>query len=243
MKEEVALITGSARGIGRAIALRLGREGYQVVVCDLTANESEQVVREIRDSGGRATAVSCNVTDSVNVKEMIKQVVVTFGRLDVLVNNAGVSKDNLLLRISDEEWQQTINTNLTGVFLCTRAAVRYMMKQKHGNIINISSIVGLRGNAGQASYAASKAGIIGFTRTIAKEYGSRGITVNAVAPGFIETPMTAEMPKDYWDEILKQVPLGRPGMPEDIAGVVAFLASPDADYITGQVIVVDGGMG
>lgn len=243
MKEEVALITGSARGIGRAIALRLGREGYQVVVSDLTANESEQVVREIRNSGGRATAVSCNVTDSVNVKEMIKQVVDTFGRLDVLVNNAGVSKDNLLLRISDEEWQQTINTNLTGVFLCTRAAVSYMMKQKHGHIINISSIVGLRGNAGQASYAASKAGIIGFTRTIAKEYGSRGITVNAVAPGYIETPMTAEIPKDYWDEILKQVPLRRPGMPEDIAGVVAFLASPDSDYITGQVIVVDGGMG
>jgi 3-oxoacyl-[acyl-carrier protein] reductase len=214
-----------------------------VVACDLTSNESEQVVREIRDGGGRAIAVSCNVTDSANVKEMISQVVKTFGRLDVLVNNAGVSRDNLLPRISDEEWEQVINTNLTGVFHCTRAAVRYMMKQKHGHIINISSIVGLRGNAGQASYAASKAGIIGFTRTVAKEYGSRGITVNAVAPGFIETPMTAEMPQDYWEEILQQVPLGRPGKPEDIAGVVSFLASPDADYITGQVIVVDGGMG
>ena len=243
MKEGVALITGSARGIGKAIALRLGNEGYQVVACDLTSNESEQVVREIRDGGGRAIAVSCNVTDSANVKEMINQVVKTFGRLDVLVNNAGVSRDNLLPRISDGEWEQVINTNLTGVFHCTRAAVRHMMKQKHGHIINISSIVGLRGNAGQSSYAASKAGIIGFTRTIAKEYGSRGITVNAVAPGFIETPMTAEMPQDYWDEILQQVPLGRPGKPEDIAGVVSFLASPDADYITGQVIVVDGGMG
>lgn len=244
MKEEVALITGSARGIGKATALRLAREGYKVVVCDLIAGEScEQVVHEIRNSGGIAIAIGCDITDPLQVKEMIRQVIDTFGRLDVLVNNAGIAKDNLLLRISDDEWLQTINTNLTGTFLCTRAAIRQMMKQRYGRIINFSSVVGLYGNAGQAHYAASKAGIIGFTRSIAKEYGSRGITANAVAPGYIETPMTANMKKDYWDEILKQVPLGRAGTPEDVAGVVAFLVSKDADYITGQVIVVDGGMG
>jgi len=244
MKGEVALITGSARGIGKAIALRFGGEGYQVVVCDLAAAEScAQVVDEIRDSGGIAVAISCDVTDPLSVKEMTKQVIAAFGRLDVLVNNAGIAKDNLLPRISDEEWFQTINTNLTGTFLCTRAVIRQMMKQKHGHIINISSVVGLHGNPGQSHYAASKAGIIGFTRSIAKEYGSRGITANAVAPGYIETPMTAGMNKEYWEEILRQVPLGRAGTPEDVAGIVAFLASGAADYITGQVIAVDGGMG
>jgi len=242
MKDEVALVTGSARGIGRAIALRLAREGYKVVISDLVADESCEVVEEIRAQGGTAISVECDVTISEMVKEMIDHILDTYGRLDVLVNNAGIAKDNLLLRISNDEWEQTINTNLTGTFLCTRAAIRPMMKQRHGHIINISSVVGLQGNVGQAHYAASKAGIIGFTLSVAKEYGSRGITANVVAPGYIETPMTANILSERRKEIVGRIPLGRPGTPEDIAGVVAFLASPDADYVNGQVIVVDGGM-
>ncbi|AFV11589.1 3-oxoacyl-[acyl-carrier-protein] reductase FabG [Thermacetogenium phaeum DSM 12270] len=242
MKDEVALVTGSARGIGRAIALRLAREGYKVVISDMVADESCEVVEEIRTQGGTAIAVECDVTVSEMVKEMIDHILDTYGRLDVLVNNAGIAKDNLLLRISNDEWEQTINTNLTGTFLCTRAAIRPMMKQRHGHIINISSVVGLQGNVGQAHYAASKAGIIGFTLSVAKEYGSRGITANVVAPGYIETPMTANILSERRKEIVGRIPLGRPGTPEDIAGVVAFLASPDADYVNGQVIVVDGGM-
>jgi 3-oxoacyl-[acyl-carrier protein] reductase len=243
MKDKVAIVTGSARGIGRAIALRLAKDGFKVVVSDLVAGKAcENVVNEISSSGGIAIATSCDVTDTNQVKQMISHVIETFDRIDVLVNNAGIAKDNLLLRISDQEWAQTLNTNLTGTFHCTRAVIRQMMKQKQGRIINISSVVGLHGNTGQAHYAASKAGIIGFTRSIAREYGSRGITANAVAPGYIETPMTANIFNKYHEEILSRIPLGRPGTPEDIASVVAFLASPDANYINGQVLVVDGGM-
>ncbi|MFY9140138.1 MAG: 3-oxoacyl-[acyl-carrier-protein] reductase [Thermacetogeniaceae bacterium] len=241
MRDEVALITGGARGIGKAIALRFAQEGYKVAVCDL-ASKCDDVVQKIKDKGGQALGLSCDITDPLMVKEMIDQIIAAFGRLDVLVNNAGIAQDNLLPRISDEEWLQTINTNLTGTFYCTRAAIRPMLKQKKGRIINISSVVGLRGNAGQSHYAASKAGIIGFTKAIAREYGSRGITANAVAPGYIQTDMTAHLPKEYWKDILNSIPLKRPGTPEDIAGVVAFLASADAAYITGQVIAVDGGL-
>lgn len=242
MKDEVALVTGSARGIGRAIAIRLARDGYKVVISDLAVDESFEVVEEIRAQGGTAIAVECDVTSPEMVKKMVDHILDTFGRLDVLVNNAGIAKDNLLLRISNDEWDQTINTNLRGTFLCTRAAIRPMMKQRHGHIINISSVVGLHGNVGQAHYAASKAGIIGFTLSVAKEYGARGITANVVAPGYIETSMTANILSERRKEIVDRIPLGRPGTPEDIAGVVAFLASPDADYINGQVIAVDGGM-
>ncbi|MDR9757639.1 MAG: 3-oxoacyl-[acyl-carrier-protein] reductase [Thermacetogeniaceae bacterium] len=241
MREEVALITGGARGIGKAIAMRLAQESYKVAVCDI-ASECDDVVQLIKDNGGQALGLSCDITDPLMVKEMIAQIIDTFGRLDILVNNAGIAQDNLLLRISDEEWLQTIKTNLTGTFYCTRAAIRPMLKQKKGRIINISSVVGLRGNAGQSHYAASKAGIIGFTKAIAREYGSRGITANAVAPGYIQTDMTADLPEEYWKDILNSIPLKRPGTAEDIAGVVAFLASPDAAYITGQVIAVDGGL-
>jgi 3-oxoacyl-[acyl-carrier protein] reductase len=241
VREEVALITGGARGIGKAIAMRLAQESYKVAVCDI-ASECDDVVQLIKDNGGQALGLSCDITDPLMVKEMIAQIRDTFGRLDILVNNAGIAQDNLLLRISDEEWLQTIKTNLTGTFYCTRAAIRPMLKQKKGRIINISSVVGLRGNAGQSHYAASKAGIIGFTKAIAREYGSRGITANAVAPGYIQTDMTADLPEEYWKDILNSIPLKRPGTAEDIAGVVAFLASPDAAYITGQVIAVDGGL-
>jgi 3-oxoacyl-[acyl-carrier protein] reductase len=241
VREEVALITGGARGIGKAIAMRLAQESYKVAVCDI-ASECDDVVQLIKDNGGQALGLSCDITDPLMVKEMIAQIIDTFGRLDILVNNAGIAQDNLLLRISDEEWLQTIKTNLTGTFYCTRAAIRPMLKQKKGRIINISSVVGLRGNAGQSHYAASKAGIIGFTKAIAREYGSRGITANAVAPGYIQTDMTADLPEEYWKDILNSIPLKRPGTAEDIAGVVAFLASPDAAYITGQVIAVDGGL-
>ena len=241
MREEVALITGGARGIGKAIAMRLAQESYKVAVCDI-ASECDDVVQLIKDNGGQALGLSCDITDPLMVKEMIAQIIDTFGRLDILVNNAGIAQDNLLLRISDEEWLQTIKTNLTGTFYCTRAAIRPKKKKKKGRIINISSVVGLRGNAGQSHYAASKAGIIGFTKAIAREYGSRGITANAVAPGYIQTDMTADLPEEYWKDILNSIPLKRPGTAEDIAGVVAFLASPDAAYITGQVIAVDGGL-
>ncbi len=243
MRDRVALVTGSARGIGKAIALRLGKEGYKVIVSDLAAGERcEKVVQEIRNDGGIATAVSCDVTDPTQIKEMIDQIITTYGRLDILVNNAGIAKNNLLARISEDEWKKTIDTNLNGTFLCTKAVIRQMMKQRYGRIVNISSVVGLYGNPGQAHYAASKAGIIGLTKTLAKEVGSRGITANAIAPGYIQTSMTEDLKEEYWDEILRQVPLRRAGTPEDVAGVVAFLVSSDADYITGQVIVVDGGM-
>ncbi|HHY40785.1 MAG TPA: 3-oxoacyl-[acyl-carrier-protein] reductase [Syntrophaceticus sp.] len=241
MREEVALITGGARGIGKAIALRLAQEGYKVAVCDI-ASVCDDVVQKIKEKGGQALGLICDVTDPLMVKEMIDQIIAAFGRLDILVNNAGIAQDNLLPRISDEEWLKTINTNLTGTFYCTRAAIRPMLKQKKGRIINISSVVGLRGNAGQSHYAASKAGIIGFTKAIAREYGSRGITANAVAPGYIQTDMTANLPEEYWKDIINSIPLKRPGTAEDVAGVVAFLASPDAAYITGQVIAVDGGL-
>jgi len=241
LREEVALITGGARGIGKAIAMRLAQEGYQIAVCDI-ASDCDDVVQQSKDKGSPALGLTCDVTDPLMVKEMIAQVIDTFGRLDILVNNAGIAQDNLLPRISDEEWLKTINTNLTGTFYCTRAAIRPMLKQKKGRIINISSVVGLRGNAGQSHYAASKAGIIGFTKAIAREYGSRGITANAIAPGYIQTDMTANLPEEYWKDIIDSIPLKRPGTAEDVAGVVAFLASADAAYITGQVIAVDGGL-
>lgn len=238
-----ALVTGASRGIGRAIALQLAKEGANVAV-NFAGSEAKanQVVDEIKALGLQAFAIQGNVADPDDVQRMIKDTVDQFGSLDILVNNAGITRDNLLIRMKEDEWDDVINTNLKGVFLCTKAAARPMMKQRSGRIINISSIVGVSGNPGQANYVAAKAGVIGLTKTSAKELAARGITVNAVAPGFITTDMTDKLTEDIKAEMLKQIPLAKLGNPEDIAKTVVFLASDDSSYITGQTIHVDGGM-
>lgn len=254
MNEQVALVTGSSRGIGRATALQLARDGFRVVVNyyanvaeapeTVAHNESQarQVLEEITRAGGEALVLGADVSDPRAARDMIDEVAKLWGRLDVLVNNAGIIKDQLLLRINDDEWDKVIRTNLNSAFYCSRAALKYMVKKRFGRIVNISSVVGLAGNVGQAHYAASKSGLIGLTRTIAKEYGSRGITCNAVAPGYIGSDMTAQMNPERTARILEGIALGRLGTPEDVANVVAFLASPRAAYVSGQIIQVDGGM-
>ena len=238
---QIALVTGASRGIGRAVALALAEAGAEVVVnYSSSPDAAEVVVSEIKDSGGEAYALHANVADEEAVNGLIKTVIERSGRVDVLVNNAGITRDGLLMRMKTEDWQAVINLNLSGVFLCTRAVSRPMLKQKSGRIINITSVVGLMGNAGQSNYAAAKAGVVGFTRSSAKEMASRGITVNAVAPGFIATDMTKDLDAEG---ILAAIPLGRFGTPEQVAGAVRFLAAdPAAAYITGQVLQVDGGM-
>ncbi len=241
LSNRVALVTGSGRGIGRAIALKLAEVGATVVVNDI--NEVAQgVAEEIRATGRQSLAALADVSSSEDVTRLVETAVSTFGKVDILVNNAGISRDQLLIRMSDEDWDRVININLKSVFLCTRAVLRHMLKQRWGRIISIASIVGLVGNPGQANYASAKAGIIGFTKTIAKEVASRGITVNAIAPGFIDTEMTQRLGESQRQELLKRIPLGYLGSPCDVAEAVAFLASEEARYITGQVISVDGGM-
>ncbi|WP_353292564.1 3-oxoacyl-[acyl-carrier-protein] reductase [Synechococcus sp. M16CYN] len=238
---QTALVTGGGRGIGKAIALGLGDAGAEVVVnYSTSATAAEEVVRTIEASGGKAYALQSNVSVETEVDSLIKAILERSGRIDVLVNNAGITRDGLLMRMKIDDWQSVIDLNLTGIFLCCRAIARPMLKQKSGRIINITSVVGLMGNAGQANYAAAKAGVIGLTRTAAKELASRGITVNAVAPGFIATDMTKDL---NTEAILKDIPLGTFGTQEQVAGVVRFLAGdPAAAYITGQVLQVDGGM-
>ncbi|MGJ7910649.1 3-oxoacyl-[acyl-carrier-protein] reductase [Neobacillus sp. LXY-1] len=240
---KIALVTGASRGIGREIALELARLGANVAV-NYSGSEakSNEVVDEIKAMGKEAFAVKCNVAEAEEVAEMVKATIDQFGRLDILINNAGITRDNLLMRMKEEEWDDVININLKGVFLVTKAVTRQMMKQRHGRIINIASIVGVSGNPGQANYVAAKAGVIGLTKTTAKELASRNITVNAIAPGFITTDMTEKLPEDVKAEMLKQIPLSRLGEPKDIAKITAFLASEDSSYITGQTFHVDGGM-
>lgn len=242
LRDRVALVTGASRGIGKAIALALAAEGAKVVVNYASSSAAaDAVVAEIAAMGGEAIALQADVGKADQVDALFNAVMEKWGRVDVLVNNAGIARDTLLLRMKLEDWQAVIELNLTGVFLCTKAATKIMLKQKSGRVINITSVVGEMGNAGQANYSAAKAGVIGFTKTVAKEVASRGITVNAVAPGFITTDMTADL--KVGEEVLKAIPLGRYGQPEEVAGLVRFLAADDAAaYITGQVINVDGGM-
>lgn len=239
-----ALVTGASRGIGRAVALRLASEGASVALnYNSGHDEAEAVAAEISGAGGNAVTLQGNVADAVQAEALIEASVAALGGLDILVNNAGITRDNLLMRLSEDDWDAVIDTNLKGAFLCTKAAIRPMLRQRSGRIVNMSSVVAITGNPGQANYTAAKAGLIGFTRTIAREVASRGITVNAIAPGFIATQMVDAIPDDLQAQIRERIPLGQFGTPEDVAGCVAFLASADASYITGQVLSIDGGLG
>ena len=238
-----ALVTGGSRGIGRVIADKLAEAGFDIAICySGNENAAEETVKLCEEHGVNAIAIKCDVSNETEVAEMFAAVKEKFGPVDVLVNNAGVTKDGLLIRMSEADFDKVIDINLKGTFLCTKAAIKDMVKNRHGSIINITSIVGVNGNAGQANYAASKAGIIGFTKSVAREYGGKGIIVNAIAPGFIQTVMTDELPENVKSDYLKRIPLNRFGQPEDVANAVEFLASEKASYITGQVIEVTGGM-
>ena len=242
LKGKVAVVTGAARGIGQTIATCLARDGADVVVMDLDLERCEDTVHAIQEQGRRALALSVNVAEWDSVKSHMDHVLKDWGHIDILVNNAGITRDGLLMRMKEEDWNLVLQVNLTGTFHCTKACLTSMSKQRSGRIINIASIVGAIGNIGQANYAASKAAVIGFTKTVAREYASRIVTVNAVAPGFIDTTMTQGLSQDVKDALLKQIPLQRLGQPSDIAEAACFLASDAAGYITGQVLHVNGGM-
>jgi 3-oxoacyl-[acyl-carrier protein] reductase len=242
LANQIAVVTGAGRGIGRAIALKFAAEGADVVCVSRTQENSEKVAAEIRALGRKAWAFAVDVADAAAVSAAAGKILAEAGKVDILVNNAGVTRDGLLMRMSDTDWDTVLDTNLKGAFLVTKAFCRAMIKARTGRIINVSSVIGLIGNAGQCNYAASKAGLIGFTQSAAKELASRGITVNAIAPGFIETDMTSELKPEMRDAILRQIPLGSFGSTEDIAGAALYLASPAARYVTGQVLTVDGGM-
>ena len=242
LDNQVAVVTGAGRGIGRAIAIKFAAAGADVVCVSRTVENAEKVAGEVKASGRRAWAVSVDVADSVAVSGAAERILTEAGRVDILVNNAGITRDGLLLRMSDSDWDTVMNTNLKGAFSFTKAFARGFLKQRRGRIINISSIIGLIGNAGQANYAASKAALLGFTKSCARELGSRGITVNAIAPGFIETDMTAALDEKARAALLERIPLNALGQPDDIAEAALYLAGPGGRYVTGQVLTVDGGM-
>lgn len=243
LSNQTAVVTGGSRGIGRAVCLELARQGANIVFSYAgNTQAAEETVQAVQALGAAAVAVQGDVSDSAAVQGLIDTAVKTFGRIDILVNNAGITRDNLIVLLKEAEFDQVVATNLKGAFLCIKAVARIMMKQRYGRIINLSSVVGLRGNAGQINYAASKAGLVGMTKSAAKELAGRNITVNAVAPGFIDTDMTAALPENARQSMLSQIPMNRLGTPEDVAASIAFLASGAAGYITGQVLCVDGGM-
>ena len=245
LEGQIALITGAGRagkGIGRSIALRLAREGAKIAIADFVPEAADAVAKEVVDMGGEALAVYGSVSSPEDVEKMVQATVDRFGRIDILVNNAGITRDNLLVRMTEQEWDMVLDTNLKGVFNCTKSVAKLMMRERKGKIVNMASVMGITGNAGQANYSASKGGVIALTKTTAKELGSRGVNVNAVAPGFIQTVMTEEMPEDAKASIANGIPLKRLGTPDDVAEVVLFLCSEASSYITGQVIAVDGGM-
>jgi 3-oxoacyl-[acyl-carrier protein] reductase len=242
LKDKVALITGGARGIGKSIALMFAKEGADIVIGDVNLEEAEKTCKEIEALGRKTLALQLDVTDLAKVEEVVNKILDKFTKVDILVNNAGITKDNLLLRMNPDQWDAVLNVNLKGAFNCIKAVTKPMMKQRSGKIINIASIIGIIGNPGQANYAAAKAGMIALTKTVAKEFASRNITANAVAPGFIQTEMTAKLPEDVKNQMKAAIPLARFGGPDDVANTCLFLASEDSSYITGQTIVVDGGM-
>jgi 3-oxoacyl-[acyl-carrier protein] reductase len=242
LANKVAVVTGAAQGIGKTIAVYLAGKGASLVVCDINLEMASETAREIETAGGSCLALQSDVTSLPDAERIIKEASERFGAVDILVNNAGITKDNVLLRMKEEQWDQVMAVNLKGTFNCTKAAIKLMLRQKRGTVINIASIAGLMGNPGQANYSASKAGVIGFTKAVAREYAERGITVNAVAPGFIATAMTDAIPEKEREVLIKQIPLQRLGTPLDVAHAVYFLASEQASYITGQVIGVNGGL-
>jgi 3-oxoacyl-[acyl-carrier protein] reductase len=242
LQGRVAIVTGAAQGIGRAIAETLAQAGADIVVGDIDPGRSLETVNAVEKLGRRALNIKVNVAEAGDTKAMVEQVLKAWGKVDILVNNAGITRDGLLLRMKEEDWNLVLQVNLNGTFNCTKAVLQTMTKQRYGRIVNIASIVGVMGNAGQANYAASKAAVIGFTKTVGREYASRNVTVNAVAPGFIDTAMTHGLPADVKETLQKQIPLGRLGTPADIAAAVRFLVSEDAAYITGHVLHVNGGM-
>lgn len=242
LENKIALVTGAARGIGQAIALQLASDGADLALCDVKVEWLEETANKVKALGRRVETYAMNVADGAAVGEAVNKVIADFSRIDVLVNNAGITRDTLLIRMSEEDWDAVLDINLKGAFLVTKAVVKFMMKQRSGAIVNIASVVGIMGNAGQANYTASKAGLIALTKTTAKELGSRNVRVNAVAPGFIRTAMTEKLSEQAKDAMLRLVPLGRPGEPEDVAKAVAFLASDNAAYVNGQTLAVCGGM-